>query len=313
MKVLVTGGAGFIGLHTVETLVAQNYEVVVVDHLERDNRTLLDRRVSDYTMDISSEELPRIFATERPDAVIHLAAQVSVQRSLDSPWLDAKDNIAGTVNVLKQCVDYGVGKLVFSSSAAVYGNTTELPISERQLPRPLSFYGASKRMAEDYIRMFGEWCGLEYTILRYANVYGMRQSTKGESGVVASFVNQLLDDKRPCIYGNGEQTRDFVYVKDVARANVAALTRGSSETLNIGGGKRISVNELFDLIRDLSKSSETPEYRAAKEGDIHDSMLDNRRAISTLEWEPMYTISDGLSETIRYERDILESTLMPWK
>ncbi|WP_138494509.1 NAD-dependent epimerase/dehydratase family protein [Paenibacillus pinistramenti] len=305
MKIIVTGGAGFIGLHTVELLLEQRHEVVIVDNLGEGTRTFPGAKAALYPIDIGSEHLADIFAAERPDAVIHLAAQVSVQRSLENPSADARHNIVGTVNLLKQCADYGVSKLVFASSAAVYGNAAMLPIHEGEGAEPLSFYGASKKMAEHYIRLFSERYGLNYTILRYANVYGMRQNTRGESGAAASFVKQLLEGGRPHINGSGEQTRDFIYVKDVAAANAAALAHGDCETLNIGSGRRTSVNELFRLVSRICGREElTPEYRPALPGDIQDSLLDNRRALRTLPWEPAYSLLDGLTETIRYEQEL---------
>ncbi|ANS76610.1 UDP-glucose 4-epimerase [Paenibacillus yonginensis] len=305
MKIVVTGGAGFIGLHTVELLLRQGHEVVVVDDLEQGTRTFSGPKVAFYPLDISSENLSAVFAAERPEAVIHLAAQVSVQRSLEFPSLDARHNIVGTVNLLKQCVDYNVAKLVFASSAAVYGNASELPISEGSPAEPLSFYGASKKIAEFYIQMFAERYGLNYVILRYANVYGIRQNSKGESSVVASFVKRILEGDRPWINGNGEQTRDFIYVKDVAAANAAALFQGEREILNVGSGRPVSVNELFRLIREIcGQGGLEPEYRPFKPGDILDSLLDNRRALHVLGWEPAYSMLDGLKEMIQYEREL---------
>ncbi|WP_223068718.1 NAD-dependent epimerase/dehydratase family protein [Paenibacillus caui] len=307
MKIVVTGGAGFIGQHTVEKLLGQQHEVVVIDDLEQGTKSYSNPFVTFYPLDISSEELGSLFASEQPEAVIHLAAQVSVQRSLEYPSTDALHNIVGTVNLLKQCVDYGVSKLVFASSAAVYGNAESLPIREDHTPAPLSFYGASKRMAEQYIELFSERYGLNFTILRYANVYGMRQTAKGESGVVASFVRQLLEGSGPTIYGSGQQTRDFVYVKDVADANIAALGGGDREIINIGSGRQTSVNELVQLLQEICGRVMAPSYAAAKEGDIQDSLLDNRKAVALLRWEPAYSMLDGLTETIRYEMAVRET------
>ncbi|GGA33374.1 NAD-dependent epimerase/dehydratase family protein [Paenibacillus physcomitrellae] len=305
MKIVVTGGAGFIGLHTVELLLRQGHEVVVVDDLEQGTRTYSGPRVAFYPLDVGSENLASVFAAEKPEAVIHLAAQVSVQRSLEFPSLDARHNIVGTVNLLKQCVDYNVAKFVFASSAAVYGNASHLPISEGTPAEPLSFYGASKKTAESYIQMFAERYGLNYVILRYANVYGMRQNSKGECSVVASFVKRILEGDRPWINGNGEQTRDFIYVKDVAAANAAALFLGERETLNVGSGRPFSVNELFRLISEIcGKGGLEPEFRPFKPGDIQDSLLDNRRALGVLRWEPAYSMLDGLKEMIQYERGL---------
>lgn len=306
MKILVTGGAGFIGLHTVEKLLMQQHEVVVVDHLGHGTQAFSNPSATLYPADIASEEMAEIFAKERPEAVIHLAAQVSVSRSLESPDLDARCNIMGTVNLLKQCVACGVSKFVFASSAAVYGNAARLPIREDYSAAPISFYGASKRTAEEYIQLFAELYGLNYTILRYANVYGTRQNLKGESGVVALFIKKLLEGEEPIVYGNGWQTRDFVYVKDVADANIAALTRGDRAVFNIGSGRQTSINGLIRFLGDIGDRELIPEYRPGKEGDIQDSLLDSRKAAEQLGWEASYSMLDGLRETVAYEATQLE-------
>lgn len=307
MKILVTGGAGFIGLHTVEQLLMERHQVAVVDHLENGTKTFPLSEAKLYQLDIGSEEMAEVFARERPDAVIHLAAQISVQRSLESPGMDARNNILGTINLLKQCVDYQVPKFIFASSAAVYGSASRLPIREDHVSSPLSFYGASKRMAEEYIQLFAEIYGLDYTILRYANVFGMRQSSHGESGVVAMFVRRMLEGKELLVYGTGWQTRDFVFVKDVARANLAALTRGSRAILNVGSGRQTSINGLLRLLSNVSGQELEPAYREARAGDIHDSLLDSRKAAEQLGWEPSYSVLDGLREMVEYEAAELQA------
>lgn len=301
MKILVTGGAGFIGFHTVEKLLEQEVEVVVVDHLDHGEKTFTNPPARLYAMDIESEELTGVFAEERPDAVIHLAAQVSVQRSLENPDLDARSNILGTVNLLKRCVEYGVSKFVFASSAAVYGSAVRLPIREDHPTLPMSFYGASKRTAEEYIQLFSELYGLNYTILRYANVYGIGQNATGESGVVSQFIGKLLAGEQPVVYGNGWQTRDFVYVKDVAAANIAALSQGSRTVLNIGSGRQTSINGLIRFLGEVAGRELIPEYRPGRDGDIQDSLLDSRQAAKALGWEAVYSMIDGLKETVEYE------------
>ncbi|MNH77824.1 UDP-glucose 4-epimerase [compost metagenome] len=298
MKIAVTGGAGFIGKHTVEKLLEQNHQVMVIDYLEDGTKSYFDERVTLYETDIGSGKLSQIFSTERPDAVIHLAGQISVQRSLHNPYLDAQHNILGTVNLLKQCVDYHVRKIVFSSSAAVYGNPLYLPIDESHEVDPLSFYGLSKLATEKYIESFSRQYGLDYAILRYANVYGPGQTVKGEGAVVASFVDRMLEGERPTIYGDGEHSRDFIFVKDVAAANVAALWRGSRQVMNISSGKPLTIHELFEILRDLSDLHIVPDYQAAREGDIVHSLLNNDKARMLLNWEPVHTIVDGLQMTL---------------
>ncbi|WP_433944521.1 NAD-dependent epimerase/dehydratase family protein [Paenibacillus sp. SN-8-1] len=298
MKIAVTGGAGFIGKHTVEQLLEQNHQVIVIDYLEDGTKSYFDERVTFYQTDIGSGNLSQIFSTERPDAVIHLAGQISVQRSLHNPYLDAQINILGTVNLLKQCVDYHVRKIVFSSSAAVYGNPLYLPIDENHEVDPLSFYGLSKLATEKYIESFSRQYGLDYAILRYANVYGPGQTVKGEGAVVASFVDRMLGGERPAIYGDGEHSRDFIFVKDVAAANVAALWRGSRQVMNISSGKPLTIRELFEILSDLNNLHIAPDYQAAREGDIVHSLLSNDKARTLLDWEPVHTIVDGLQMTL---------------
>lgn len=298
MKIAVTGGAGFIGRHTVEALLEQNHQVVVIDYLEDGTRSYFDERVTLYQTDICSGMLSQIFSTERPDAVIHLAGQISVQRSLNHPYLDAQHNILGTVNVLRQCVDYHVRKIVFSSTAAVYGNPLCLPIEEDHKVDPLSFYGLSKLTSEKYIEFFSHQHGLDYTILRYANVYGPGQTVKGEGAVVASFVNRMLEGERPVIYGDGLHSRDFIFVRDVALANIAALWGGSSEVMNISSGKPLTILELFETLRDLRGLHIVPDFQAPREGDIVHSLLSNDKAIKLLNWEPVHSLVDGLQMTL---------------
>ncbi|GIP22005.1 NAD-dependent epimerase/dehydratase family protein [Paenibacillus sp. J22TS3] len=298
MKIVVTGGAGFIGRHTVEKLLEDRHQVVVIDHLDGGIRSYYHSGVTFYQMDIGSEKLAQVMDAERPEGVIHLAGQVSVQRSIQDPSLDAQHNIMGTVNLLRQCVNFQVRKFVFSSSAAVYGNPAALPIHEEHEVAPLSFYGVSKLVSEMYIRSFSKQFGLDYSILRYANVYGPGQTIKGEGAVVASFITRMLDGLRPSIYGDGGHSRDFIYVKDVAAANVAALRNASGETMNISSGEPLTIQELFTLLCDLNGLHMSPDYQEAKEGDIVHSLLSNDKARAVLRWEPVYSVADGLRETL---------------
>ncbi|AWB46403.1 UDP-glucose 4-epimerase [Paenibacillus sp. CAA11] len=310
MKVLVTGGAGFIGRHTVELLVARGYEVAVIDYAPGGKEQLgLKGQVNYYDLDIGSEQLADIFEQERPDYCIHLAGQISVKRSLQDPFVDAKTNIMGTIHLLRQCVRYEVKKVIFSSSAAVYGNPIELPIGEDHETSPLSFYGMSKRVSEMYIQTFAERYGLNYGILRYANVYGMRQTSGGEGGVVAIFIDRLLHKLPVTIRGDGTQTRDFIYVKDVAEANIAALTRGDREVMNISSRQPVSIAALLHLLEGLTPPHRQLLYERAVEGDIVHSLLDNRKARRLLDWEPVYSLSDGLQETVHYEASCLLSSV----
>ncbi|MBP2001942.1 UDP-glucose 4-epimerase [Paenibacillus shirakamiensis] len=298
MKIVVTGGAGFIGRHTVDRLLEQQHEVIVIDWLDEGRKTYEDRRVRFYPAELGSEKIGVIIAKEKPECVIHLAAQVSVQTAQQDPLLDATHNIMNTIHLLKQCVDNHVRKIIFSSSAAVYGNPQRLPIDEQHPVDPLSFYGVSKLVSEMYIQSFAAQYELDYTILRYANVYGPGQTIKGEGAVVASFVSRLGAGERPVIFGDGLNTRDFIYVKDVAAANVAALTSGSGQTMNISTRQPLTIQDLHRMVSEICNSSLTPTYQKSKEGDIQHSLLDASLAKSSLKWSPMYSIYEGLKETV---------------
>lgn len=310
MKVLVTGGAGFIGRHTVQRLVETGEEVVVVDTGLAEISRKMDESVRCYAVDIVSEELERIFAEERPDAVIHLAAQTSVRRSLHNPMGDAETNILGTIRLLQQCVRYEVRRIVFASSAAVYGNPEHLPIGEAHATVPLSFYGVSKRVSEMYIQSFSERYGLDYSILRYANVYGIRERRTGEDGVLTAFVERLMAGLPLEVYGDGLQTRDFVYVKDVAEANVLALRCPGSQVLNVSSGRGISLLEAIGMLKEMSGRNVQPQFRPAQAGDIEQSVLDNGKARDVLWWEPRYSLYDGLLEMMEFEAETRKNPLL---
>ncbi|MGI6603664.1 MAG: NAD-dependent epimerase/dehydratase family protein [bacterium] len=304
MKVLVTGGAGFIGSHVVEACLTENHEVVVVDNLVRGKRENLPGDIEVYPLDIGVggqdglSPAAKLIMEVRPEVVIHLAAQVDVQTSLRRPDLDAMVNVVGLVNVLEGCRQAGVRKIVYASSAAVYGEPLSLPLSEEHPITPTSPYGLSKYIGEKYLALYSHLYGLEYTVLRCANVYGPRQDATGEGGVVAIFADRIRKGESPVIYGDGEQTRDFVYVKDVARANVLALTRGDGAVVNISTGIQVSVNQLLETMKKLTGTAVVPRRVAARAGDIVASCLDNRRAQEMLGWEPRYMLEEGLAELL---------------
>lgn len=304
MKVLVTGGAGFIGSHIVEKLVDRGHEVVVVDNLVSGVSFNVNKSATIYVMDIKEAKLHQVFIKEKPEFVIHHAAQVDVQKSLMNPAFDAEVNIIGTVNVLECCRKGMVKKIIYASSAAVYGNPEYLGTDEEHIIKPISHYGVSKYAAEKYIQFYQELYGLNYTILRYSNVYGTCQGSKGEGGVVFKFLNNILNDKQPIIFGSGEQTRDFIFADDVADANLIAIYRGGNDIYNISTGKRHSVNELLKIINKLIESNVSPIKIGAVEGDILHSYLDNSKAKEILGWQPKYTLEEGLHETIKYYRNL---------
>ena len=297
MKVLVTGGAGFIGSHIVDTLIESGYEVVVVDNLSTGKKEYLHDKAVFYNLELHSKQLDGVFAKELPDFVIHAAAQVDVSISINDPYYDAYSNILGTIHLLDLCREYQVKKVIYASSCAVYGETGDYSIQESSIIQPISFYGASKYTPEQYIQLYQKLYGLSFTILRYANVYGPRQTPKGEGGVISIFVKKLLKNENPIIYGDGTQTRDFVYVKDVAHANLLALTKGENQIFNVSLNKKTSINELFLLLSLLIPHSAVPIYKPSRNGDILYSRLDNQKAKELLGWQPEFDLFKGLSET----------------
>lgn len=247
-KVLVTGGAGFIGSYIADLLLEQGYEVIIIDNLSNGSIKNLDKEVKFYQEDINSKETEVIIKNEKPDFLIHTAAQINVTKSIQNPVYDANINTLGTIRLLNYVKKYNIKKFIFSSSSAVYGKTEDTGIKENHPIQPISFYGTSKYASELYIKLYNQLHKIPYTILRYANVFGPRQTIDGEGGVIAIFCNDFLNQRTPIIFGNGEQTRDFIYVKDVAKANLAAIEQGDNETFNIGTNHKTSIKELFLLL-----------------------------------------------------------------
>jgi UDP-glucose 4-epimerase len=297
MKVLVTGGAGFIGLHFVEKLLKEKMEVVIVDNLSSGIKERVPKSAAFYEIDIENLSIENIFAFEKPDYVVHLAAQVSVPFSMKNPYADCLANIAGTVNLLQNCVKYNVKKFIFASSAAVYGEPAYLPIDEDHPQHPISFYSLSKQTSEHYIKLYTKHFGLDHSILRFANVYGPGQNAHGEAGVISIFLNSIFAQTPPIIYG-GEQTRDFVYVKDVADGLFSALHNGRNCTFNLSTNTETKINELLILMLKKVNTNLNPVIKPQREGDIGQSRLDNTKALTELQWIPRYTLDRGLQETI---------------
>lgn len=301
MKVLVTGGAGFIGSHTVDKLLEQGHVVAVMDNLSTGKKENVNARAAFFHVDIVHDDLKKIFAAERFEYVIHHAAQTAVPRSLDDPGFDCQVNVLGIVNIMEAARQTGVKRVVFSSSAAVYGDVNAVPIAEDACIQPTSFYGLSKLVAENYLRMYQRIFGVEYVILRYANVYGERQGDAGEGGVISIFARKFLNDQSIEIFGDGGQTRDFVYVSDVAAANCQALTTSKANAVyNISTASEISVNSLVELLGKVAGKDRELHYLPAREGDIYRSSLDNRAAVKDLGWRPGISLADGLATTYRF-------------
>ncbi|MBP2645547.1 MAG: UDP-glucose 4-epimerase [Firmicutes bacterium] len=300
MKVLVTGGAGFIGSHIVEKLIAEKWEVVVLDNLSTGRRENVPSTAKLVVMDIARDNILPLFEKELFDYVIHLAAQTSVPASLENPELDCQVNIMGMIKVLEAARTFAVKRVIFPSSAAVYGSEVEPPITENAELKPSSFYGLSKLTAERYLQLYKELYGLDYVILRFANVYGERQGDGGEGGVISIFARKILSGQPLTIFGDGNQTRDFIYVKDVAAVNILALTSlAGGITANISTNTEISVNLLTEIMGKVSGKVVERVYLPAREGDIYRSCLNNSNAINTFGWNPATKLEEGLINTLK--------------
>ena len=304
MNILVTGGAGFIGSHLVDRLIEDGHSVAIVDVLATGKRTHVNPEAALYEIDIRSPALAAAFEAARPEAVFHVAAHASVSESVRDPMYDAEVNVLGTLNVLQQCAAYGVGRIVFSSTGgALYGEPERLPADEEHPVRPLSPYGASKAAAEAYVQTFCALSNIRYTILRYGNVYGPRQDPFGEAGVVAIFAKAMMEGQRPTIFGDGSHERDYVYVDDVAQANVVALTQDKNGVYNIGNGEGTTVLQVFDALAGATDYDGTPEHAEARQGDVHRIYLDVRRAEQGLGWRAEVTLGEGIRRTVDAMRE----------
>ena len=307
MRVLVTGGAGFIGSHIVERLIARGHVVTVLDNLSTGCIENVHPAAAFVQADITDPHLPRALAGEPFDAVIHQAAQVSVPRSLDDPLFDAQVNFVGTLRLLDYCCRSNVKRFVFASSAAVYGNSRALPVTEDAPTDPLSPYALSKLAAEEYLRRFTCDSNFKIVILRYANVYGPRQSVRGEAGVVHAFMHQRLVGGTLIVHGDGRQTRDFICVDDVAEANLLALKPDAPPGVyNIGTGQPTSILELHHL---LAGAGGPLHYAPPRPGDVRHSALDITAARSALGWRPTVSLVDGLARARRHFFDSSQPAL----
>lgn len=308
MRIIITGGAGFIGSHIADRYVAEGHDVLVLDSLWEHGggrRANVPERASFMHMDIRDENIARIFQEFRPDVISHHAAQHSVAISSRDPKFDADVNVMGLLNVLDAAVKVGAQKVIFASSGATFGTPEKFPITESTPQRPTSPYGITKMVAEHYLRFYKEEKGLDFTALRYGNVYGPRQDPNGEAGVVSIFIGKFLKHEGVRIDWDGEQTRDYVFVKDVANANVLALEKGSGGCYVIGTNKKTSVNQIYKSLVEISGFEAPLTHGPKRAGDARDAQFDPALAKKELGWAPQTKLIDGMRETYDYFKGLV--------
>lgn len=305
MKILVTGGAGFIGSHVVDTFIANGHEVVVVDDLSTGRRSNLNPAATFYQIDIRSDDLSEVFEKEKPQVVDHHAAQMDVRRSVVDPLFDADVNVLGSIKLIELSREHGVERFIYiSTGGAVYGEPEYLPCDEAHPINPICPYGASKHTVEHYLYMYHELYGLDYVVLRYPNVYGPRQDPHGEAGVVAIFTGLMLKGDQVVINGDGDQERDFVFVGDCARANLLALTTQNSNTIfNLGEGKPTTVNDVYRELKNITEYPLSAVHGPAKVGETRRIYLEAKKAAQELDWQPSVGLGEGLTATVEYFKD----------
>lgn len=301
MKILVTGGAGFIASHVTDAYIQQGHEVFIVDNLSTGSKENVNPKARFFEMDIQNSQIFDLCEKEKFDAINHHAAQMDIRLSVKDPTFDARNNILGTINLLEAAVRTGVKKFIFiSSGGAIYGEQDYFPADEEHPTRPLSPYGIAKLTGEKYIYFYHKTYNLNFVILRYANIYGPRQSPNGEAGVIAIFSNKLLSGDQPIINGDGKQTRDYVYIADVVNANVKALTFENSDYFNIGTGSETDVNVLFHKLNHLTNVNAAENHCLAKQGEQLRSVLNSQKAKQLLDWEPQVSLEEGLKKTVEF-------------
>jgi len=301
MKILVTGGAGFIGSHIVDALFAGGHQVVVVAALTTGSRQNINPGAKFYQISIYDSELASVFEREKPNIVSHQAAQMVITRSVADPIFDAQENILGSLNVILNCVRFGVRRIIYASSGgAIYGEPDHLPVNETHPINPLSQYGISKHTVEHYLLLHAVQHRLSCVALRYPNVYGPRQNPDGEAGVVAIFAGQMLRREQPTILGSGDKTRDYTHVFDVVAANLLAMERENGGIYNIGTGVETYDKEMFDTLAKVLGYSGNPRYAPVRAGEVHRICLDATRAQKELGWQARLSLAEGLFQTVSH-------------
>ncbi|MYE88348.1 NAD-dependent epimerase/dehydratase family protein [Candidatus Poribacteria bacterium] len=313
MKILVTGGAGFIGSHLVDRLIQFGHEVVVVDNLATGYLQNLNPCAKFYEASLLDPELSEIFQQEKPDIVSHHAAQNNVRRSNADPIFDAQHNILGSIRLIQACIEHSVKKVIYASSGGtVYGEPTYLPVDEAHPIAPISPYGISKHTVEHYLFLAAASAGLNYTVLRYANIYGPRQHPQGGAGVIAIFAEAMLKGVSPRIFGDGSSTRDYLFISDAVEVNLLALTDGDREIYHVSSGEQVSLKELFCNLKGIIGSvtehkgicGMSPVYAEPRLGEIHRIALSPEKIQRDMGWTPQISLQDGLEQTVPYCRSL---------
>jgi len=303
VRALVTGGAGFIASHVSDRLLEDGHEVAILDNLATGKRANLPPEARFYELDIRDPALADVFAAERPEIVIHHAAQMDVRRSVAEPAYDAEVNLLGTLNLLERCREHGTRKVVYAGTGgAMFGEAAYLPVDELHPVMPISPYGVSKHTVEHYLHAYHVNFGLDFTVLRYPNVYGPRQDPHGEAGVVAIFALQMLDGRQPLIFGDGSKTRDYCFVGDIVEANVLATERGGAGLFNIGRGVEVSDLEVFETVRAAVGSTVEPQFAPTRSGEVEHIALDATLAGRELGWEWRVGFGEGVEKAVEFYR-----------
>ena len=316
MKILVTGGCGFIGSHLVDRLIKENHKVVVIDNLSTGKKENLNPQAKFYKLDIRNKKISDVFKKEKPETVFHLAAQIDLRKSVENPIEDARINVLGSLNIIQNFIrvlsrkhsQKFASKIIFTSTGgAIYGDADTIPTPETYPEMPLSPYGIEKLVFDKYLNYYYQIFGLPYVSLRLSNVYGPRQNSKGEAGVIAIFCEKMFEDKQPIINGSGRQTRDYVFVNDVVEANILALKKNKIGVFNIGTTKETDVNTIFRKLRNLTNSNCKEIHISEKPGEQRRSCLDYSKAKKELGWQPKYNLDRGLKETVEWFENKLVS------
>jgi UDP-glucose 4-epimerase len=303
MRILVTGGAGFIASHVSDRLLALGQHVAIVDNLSTGKRENLPAAATFYEIDIRDKALDQVFETEKPQVVIHHAAHANVAESVRNPGYDASVNIGGSINLFECCAKHDVEKIIYASTGgALYGEACYLPADEVHPIDPVSPYGVSKYAVEQYLYAYRENHGLEYVVLRYPNVYGPRQDSHGEAGVVAIFSLQLLTGQQPTIFGDGSKTRDYCYVSDIVDANVLALNSPHTSTYNLGRGIEITDLEVFESVQEAVGVQIEPQFAAVRPGEVEHIALDASKAERELGWKWKVDLIEGVAGAVEFYR-----------